>query len=69
MIGTGSTSAGVHCSEAWPPNPSVVTSKSKLPNLRFMGDGIFSGELPNDSIETPAVVTAETLMKFRRDNG
>ncbi|BBE16627.1 hypothetical protein AQPE_0767 [Aquipluma nitroreducens] len=37
--------------------------------MRFMGAGIFSGILLNDNMETPAVVTADTLIKLRRDNG
>jgi hypothetical protein len=35
-----------------------------------MGAGIFSDvQLPKDSMETPAVVAADTLMKFRRVKG
>src|SRR5690554_4342927 len=64
-MATGSSSSGVHCRDACPPSPNVVTIKSCLPNLRFMGAGTLSILQPlKGIIETPAVVAAETLMKF-----
>ncbi len=64
-MGTGSKPSAVHCSDACPPKPRVVTIKSCFPNLRFMGGGTFSTlQLPSDIVETAAVVAAVTLRKF-----
>ena len=66
IIAIGSTSFGVHCIEAWPPRASVVTSKSFLPNFRFIGEVWFSVFCSLEDIIYTILLKTLGLLSFAR---